>query len=762
MAAGRAGRTGRAPIVAVPQPTEVDAARRQLSRRAWEVGLLMRNCVALIAASVTLVDPGSAAAPAGRALLAVLAGWSGYRLLSRSARLAPTVVDYLLVLAVCLAIPVIVTDPGFHTTNSAPLAIAGTAVISLSVSVPPRCSLPLTLGVAAAYACGGAAVIGWARVGDIAALYYFALQWATAAMIRIMVLRLADAVDRARAARQAAELTREVADAVRGYGREQLALLHDTAASTLMMVGEKAGLPGARLARQARRDLDLLDRAGWTEPAPQLELVGALRECATHLSTPVTFSGPERLWLAGQAGAPVIAAAREAMTNVDRHAQATLLRVTVSDRAVQLADDGVGFDPDLPRVGHGVSESIIDRMRRAGGAATVRSDRSGGTVVELSWAGAAAGPEGAEQHGPAPEDTDPDRMIDRIRIRYGTALTGYALANLAFTVTRGDTGAAAGWPNAALGVAAALSVLAAIPGIWLRRWRPAGLAAAVLLAVTVAQPLLLAPGEVIGQSNWSQSGIGWCVLPLVLGLPIRRAAAVLIGYWSAGAVVAVVCWPTAATLVNIGLGTASILGVQLFALAFNDLARQAADDAQAETRARQRLLARERVGEALTAEYQRRYARLLGDIVPLLRRIAEGTGVDAELRRQARTQSQRLRALFDQAATFENPLMQRLREVVDRAEARGVQVTVDVAGDPPLFGAAAIEELVMPLQKVADRAQTFLRLVVAGSATEVDLSVVCDGAGADLAGESGAAELVCADGLLWIVVRRGGLPQGSQ
>jgi hypothetical protein len=136
-------------------------------------------------------------------------------------------------------------------------------------------------------------------------------------------------------------------------------------------------------------------------------------------------------------------------------------------------------------------------------------------------------------------------------------------------------------------------------------------------------------------------------------------------------------------MVNIGLGTASILGVQLFALAFNGLMRDAAADAQAETEARQRLVRRERVEEALRAEYQNRCAKLVENVVPLLEEVSRGDPVGDDLQRRARAESRQLRVLFDHATTFDHSLMRQLRPLADEAAARGIDVAVDRVGELP-------------------------------------------------------------------------------
>lgn len=720
------------------------AAQRHLMSQAATVGLLMRNTVNLGVALIALVDPDGLASPAGRWLLAVLAAWSLFRLLTRSCAPVWLAADYTLVLAVCLALPALVPAADFYASNTAPQSIAGTAVVGIAVSVSTSASVLMTAGIATAYGYGAAGVIGWEELSSVTALYYFAVQCATASTIRFMLLRAAGVIDRARSEREDAEVARRVTDAVRDYDREQLALLHDTAASTLLMVGQGSPLPATRLAAQARRDLRLLNHGAWVTPPSRVELVAALAECASHLSTPVRFDGRERLWLPGETAYPVVAAAREAMNNVDRHAGASLLRITVSDSFVRLQDDGIGFDVDAPRRGHGVDDSIVGRMTRAGGRARVSSSPGAGTVTELFWA-------------PAPKPAvgptiDPDRLVERTRTRYSLALTTYALVNLAVTVPSAYAASHAVADPALAGVAA-VATLASVPGILWQRWTFAWPAALVLLAVAIAQPLLLPHDLLIGYPHWAQSGIGWCVLPLLLALPTRTGIALLAGFWVLNSAVAVSRDPSAAMLVNVGLGTASILGVQLFALVFNGLMRDAAAVVEAETQAHRRLLTRDRITQTLHTEYQRRYAGIVDGVVPLLKALARGDQVDSTMQRRARAECRRLRTLFDQAGAFDHPLMQRIRPLIDDAEARDLDVVVDVSGSLPHLDDDQITAVVTPLTELLDHASTSVRMVLAGADDQVEVSVVVDTTSDAPLHALGAAEVIVSGTELWCLIR---------
>ena len=77
------------------------------------------------------------------------------------------------------------------------------------------------------------------------------------------------------------------------------------------------------------------------------------------------------------------------MANSAKHAGVDTLDVYVENLAGELSvfvrDRGSGFDVDaVPEHRHGVRDSIVGRMERAGGRAVVRTSIGEGTEVELS------------------------------------------------------------------------------------------------------------------------------------------------------------------------------------------------------------------------------------------------------------------------------------------------------------------------------------------------------------------------------------------
>ncbi|WP_313888762.1 ATP-binding protein [Mycolicibacterium sp. CBMA 226] len=322
-------------------------------------------------------------------------------------------------------------------------------------------------------------------------------------------------------------------------------------------------------------------------------------------------------------------AAREALTNVDRHAAATAVTITVEPGSLRIVDNGRGFDPTRPSGRHGIARSITARMSDLGGNAIVTSHPGRGTTIELRWP--TTTPTVSEP------TADPERLIERTRTGYGLSLTTYAIANLLAMMPTALHPAGHPQLQWALASITALTTVSAAAPILGRPVPVSRLGVAVLLIVALTQSITLSVDQLGTQAQWSQGVIGWCVLPLLLGERVRSAAGILIGCWAIPAIYALLRDPSTHTVVNLGYGTASILIVQLCALFFDNLIRQAAATAGAEADTRTRLTATERIADAVQAEYLRRYAELADTVRPLLLALANGRAVDATTRRHARS-----------------------------------------------------------------------------------------------------------------------------
>lgn len=693
-------------------------SHQHVVRRTALAGMMMRSCINGWVAGVTLCDPRPHLAPIGAAILAILVTWSLYRLVSRSLGRNVQIVDLSLILVAIALTPAIAPQTTFTLSSSTTQVLAGTAVASFGVAVPARLSAVIALTIALTYTWA-AARTGAAVTLGASALYLFALQWMAASAIRWMVVRVAAVADRGRDKRERAEASEKIQAAVSAFQHDQLTLLHDTAASTLLMAAHNTDVPQRRLARQARRDLRVLSEPPWQPPPASIDIVQELRSNAEQVDIAIAFDGHTQKWLPGSLARAVIGAAREAITNTERHADASKMWITVTDAAVVLRDDGHGFDTEQPHTGYGLHHSIIGRMRRAGGDATVTSTPGTGCVAELHWQQAEDPPGTAEE---------PKHLIERMRHRFGIALTGYALANLVFMTASIPYAAGDLFPQLVLAAAAGASAIAGIDAASPRR-RPllASAATAALITVTIVQPALLPTPMVGGQAHWALGAAGWCALPWLLSIPARTGAAVLAGLWALAVIVTLVRVPSAPMVIALGIGTASILAPQLFAIVFNRLIRQAAIDAEAESvRLRQIQLAAH-TRQAVRDEYQRRYAALVDTVAAVLSELAVVDDIDSGLRHRAATESRKLRTLFDDPTNFGHPLMGGLRILCDAAEAHGIDITVDVANTLPELSESDIAALLEPLTWVLHAPADSARIVILSLPDDLAVSAVCRG-----------------------------------
>jgi signal transduction histidine kinase len=189
-------------------------------------------------------------------------------------------------------------------------------------------------------------------------------------------------------------LASERAERIRSQERAELAAhLHDSVLQTLTLMQKRAGNARevAALARRQERELrswlfDGAERRDGASLAAALEAAGAEVEDAHGVAIEVVSVGDRRIDPQGEA---LIAATREALTNAakfagDAGAIAVYAEMDRERAQVFVRDRGEGFEPAaVPADRRGLRESIIGRMARNGGSATVRSSPGEGTEVEL-------------------------------------------------------------------------------------------------------------------------------------------------------------------------------------------------------------------------------------------------------------------------------------------------------------------------------------------------------------------------------------------
>ncbi|MBB5895971.1 sensor histidine kinase [Kutzneria kofuensis] len=199
-----------------------------------------------------------------------------------------------------------------------------------------------------------------------------------------LLVQAARAADAQEARAEAARREAAVAEAVRADERAHVAMLHDTAATTLLMVGlGEVGSHQQWVREQARRDLAAL--AGETEVA-EGDALPALLEVINASRVRVDLTAPDALPVSPEIATAVRGALREALNNVARHSGETTATVTVADGSVVIADRGTGFRPEnVSDRRRGVANSIVERLAAAGGRAVITSAPGEGTTVRLEW-----------------------------------------------------------------------------------------------------------------------------------------------------------------------------------------------------------------------------------------------------------------------------------------------------------------------------------------------------------------------------------------
>ena len=188
-------------------------------------------------------------------------------------------------------------------------------------------------------------------------------------------------------------LAAERAVRIRSQARAEVAAdLHDSVLQTLALIQRRAQDPRAVAALARRQEREL---RAWLQGSPPLvaqeSVASALALAAAEVETErgvtvdVVTVGDAPLDDPARA---VVAAAREALVNAAKFAGDGPVSVYAESGPERLhvfvRDRGPGFDPDaIPPDRHGLRESIVGRMERHGGRATVRAAQGHGTEIEL-------------------------------------------------------------------------------------------------------------------------------------------------------------------------------------------------------------------------------------------------------------------------------------------------------------------------------------------------------------------------------------------
>ncbi|MDQ0365247.1 sensor histidine kinase [Catenuloplanes indicus] len=545
----------------------------------------------------------------------------------------------------------------------------------------------------------------------------------------------------------------EIAAARRSGEREYLAALHDTAAATLLMVGEGVvARPEPWLSAQARRDLAELHRSSGAHG--EADLIPLLRETVRHTALRVRWSVPAAVTLPAADAVSLSRGVREALTNVARHAGTDTAEIRIRDDGAlvtaEIVDTGRGFDPariDADR--YGLTRSLIERMTRTGGRARIDSRPGHGTTVTLTC--------------PRPaEDDRGDREVITASFQRGLRWAAISITLAVLTLLDLPRLLAAGaaytalWPQllAWSGLVAVTLVVAVAtwrdrpPGRW--RWA----LVALVFALSALATATVRPEFRLGAAHWSEGDAGWPIVLLLMGGRVGVLIAVLAAQYLMTFGQAALAGEAALSVAGAISATWAVLSYQLAIAMIAAVLRGMAGSTARAVRAAERVRTSEAVARHLHADRTGRIAALAATAVPLLAGLAsaELDPGDPDVRRACAAEAARMRRLIASDDAHPDALAHELRAAVEQAERDGVAVTFAAHGTRPDLPPGVRRRLAAPAIAALATATGRARLTVTSTGDTVTVSVVAACAPPPPAADGdGVRRSVLADGdRLWI------------
>jgi hypothetical protein len=685
--------------------------------------------------------------PTTLAIAAALLAWSvaDFVLLRHRPRIRLPV-DWTVAVTICLTARS--TTSVDQMANGVSWVVVVAAIICLSLQLYTTTAVGITLaaGIAGAFVLGGWLAAPDATVELLPQAFLFLAQTSLCRWLYRMLQRGAHVADelelRMAAQRQAAA----VEAAQRADKREYLAALHDTAASTLLMVG--MGLAGREpwIQRQAAADLHVIRGGGWFDTDHEVDLVPVL----TGLCGDARFSGPRGPVLVPtrQAGA-IQGAVTEALGNVRRHAGDVVAEVTLSvddGIIVTVKDEGVGFDPSsIPVLHRGIQDSIMARMAVAGGHADVRSAPGHGTTVVLKL------PVGADEPAAAPRIEAPE-MFSGLRraiavITLAVVFGEYLPTLIAHAATYRSLPAQV---IAFVVIAAVVSVAAARVDHGFAR-TPVILLT-IVLAMAAVSMAAQDPTDLVARPNWAYPLVGMVGVLLLMDRGVGPLAGFLVAHNVITAAVVIFNGQSWSALVSLGTLASIVVGIEFAIGAVAVVLRGVTKRAGAIVHEQEQLRVHEAIQTQLQRDREARYANVASTAGPVLAGLSDGRldPSDESVRRTCAVEAARMRRLFAENDESDAPLLHELRACADLAERNGVQVALEASGSGTMLPLVKRRLLTDPVLAVLAVATESARITVTDHDSSVTVSVVADVPGdASMPGPSAGIQLDC--------VRRGSL-----
>ncbi|MEX5634901.1 ATP-binding protein [Parafrankia sp. FMc2] len=537
--------------------------------------------------------------------------------------------------------------------------------------------------------------------------------------------------------------------------RERQRVLHDTVLNTLTGLAWGGGDDVALARRRCGASADAIRRLlAYDFGPPPVGLDAALtaavasagdRGLVVHLQGTSPF---ERSVLAASEEPPaaVVAALAgatgEALANVARHAGTGEAWVRVARApgrlTIRVCDQGAGFQPGRAAPDRlGVRQSVLARVRDAGGLATVESAPGQGTVVTMRWP---AGP--SVPAAPTPTPTPTAAAGAGYEAEYGERAGAELVRETTAAALRRDY--SSGLRAVVAGVALAWHVLMLVPlfgtlgrvhsplaalGIWcalglgtlavakVSRPRPlSGAEAAGLTALSVGAVLAsvnVDDTELLRITNWPLIVVA---LLLAFVTASRTAAqAIAAGTVALAAVVVTVVVRgatdplTLSRLLSLAYG---ILGLQLMVAMIGPLLRRTADTTALAVRTEAETLAGQDSDAMIRAGRARWLGAIRGEVLPMLDALAGGDADprDPRWRRLCARQAAGIRRMLarDGAGATLATLAEDIEAVAAAAEGRGMTVEVQIAGESGAVPLAVPFDLRAGLVDLIDRTLAIL------------------------------------------------------